>query len=245
MQARVICIHQLQFQIMSPFFFALMYIAVCLMYLIYMRKSIEKPNRVIFKALPIGLLFGGTVSFLQDSKVLAIKNMSFLPRVYTLGGGLIFSCLSNVYSEFSSLSVYGMISYAISLGIYIYGFSGSMTLFFDLNINDIVILAAIFIISGIIYLYLLPNLSKLLALFVAVYTILDSLFLSVMILISFKVSFPLLYLGAAGATILYVSDILQAIHLWRRPLPNAQVIIMSLYYMAQLMIAGSVLLVLA
>lgn len=228
---------------MSPYIFFAIYIAVCLIYLISMRKSVELGNRVIFKALPIGLLIGTCVKYLEESRVLVIKNPDFLPRIYTLTGALIFFCMSNVYSEFTSLTMYGISSYIIALSIYIYGYSSGFKLFADLDTNDIMVFVAVFLISGLVYFYLFPRLSYMLAIFVAVYMICDSLFLVTQILLVIKKPMSLMYLGVSGAVGLYVTDIIQGIHVWRCQIPHAQVVVMTMYYVSQLLITSGTLLV--
>ena len=191
------------------------------------------------------MLIGACVKYLEQSRLLVIKNPDFLTRVYTLTGALLFFVISNIYSEFTSLATYGMSSYIIAVGIYIYGYTNGLELFTELDTTDITVFIIVFIISGLVYLYILPRLSLTLALFAAVYMILDSLYLITQILLVFKKPMSLMYLGVAGAAGIYVTDIIQGIHVWRQSLPHAQVIVMSVYYISQLMIVGQTLLVIS
>lgn len=230
---------------MTPYMFVVLYVTICVIYLTRMRHSVEKPNRVIFKALPIGMLIGASMSYLQQSRLLAIKNADFLPRVYTLGGGLVFACMSNLYSEFPSLASYGIVCYAISLSTYVYGFSSSLTLFRNMDSTDVAVVTGIAVMSLAVYMYLWPRLSVILSLFVAFYTVLEGSFLCVMIMVAIRLPLLPVVGGAVGASVLYFSDILQAVHMWRERVNHAHTIIMATYYLAQLLITGSILLVIA
>lgn len=227
---------------MSPYFFAIIYFIICALYLYTMRHSVEKANRVIFRGLPIAMLIGGTLQHLKAGHVLSVKSERFIPRIYTIVGGLLFSCLAGVYYEFESLQMYGMLCYVISLFMEIYGFSNNLKIFEDLNTNEITLLAVLSIASVILYLYILPKLNFLNMCLVFFFISLDTLLLFVLAVHAFRMPILPHYLGPLGAFILYLSDYIHILHLWRKAIPHHDVVIMCLYYASQIVITGSVVL---
>ena len=223
----------------SPWLFSLLYVSVCGLFLARMRFSPDKANRVIFKALPFGILFGAAASRLADGKVLSIKNADFLPRVYTLGGGMIFYCMSWVYLEFGSLVGYGYISYIVALGIFIYGFSSSFQLFKDYTNTDYAVLGIILLLSALVFLYVLSRLPTWYVPFLLAQLVLLSTLVSVQFSLLSKKEIPMLYLGTIGSVFLYVSDVLRAIGTWRIPFKHYDTICMGLSYLAMLLLFNS------
>ena len=223
----------------SPWLFGFMYVSICVIYLFKMRLSPDKANRVIFKSLPFGVLFGAAASRLIDGKVMAIKNVDFLPRVYTLGGGMIFYCMSWIYFEFASLVGYGHISYIIALGVFIYGFSSSFQLFKEFDNTDYVVLGVVLALAALVFLYVLSRLPSWYMMVLLVQLVLVSVFVSVQVALLSKKEIPMLYLGTIGSICLYVSDILRAIASWRVPFRYNEVVCMGLSYFAMFLLFGS------
>lgn len=223
----------------SPWLFSLLYVSVCGLFLFKMRLSPDKANRVIFKALPFGILFGAAASRLADGKVLSIKNADFLPRVYTLGGGMVFYCMSWVYLEFGSLVGYGYISYIVALGIFIYGFSSSFQLFKDYTNADYAVLGVLLLLSVLIFLYVLSQLPAWYIPFLLAQLVLLSSLVSIQFSLLSRKEIPMLYLGTIGSVFLYVSDVLRAIGTWRVPFKHFDTICMGLSYAAMLLLFNS------
>lgn len=228
---------------MNAFFFTIIYVGVCAIYLLKMRFSPDKPNRIIFKCLPIGMLFGATMSYLKESRVLAIKSYDFLPRVYSLGGGLVFSAMSMIYSEFPSVSSYSLFSHAIALATYVYGFSSGLMLFADLDKTETAVGALALVLTFLILLYLVRNLRWIMTLLLALLSLLDAALVTTMSVLVMRAPLPPHFLGVIGVILIYASDVLQALSKWRQSIQNADLLIMTTYFTGQLFFTASILLV--
>ncbi len=227
---------------MHPYLFVLFYFGLCVLYMKRMRYSPELPNRIVFKVLPLGILIGATMEYMKNRHVLSIKNSSFAPRIYTMVGGFLFHAMSNVYYEFPNLRYYGIVCYALALIVEIYGYSRSFDSFGDFNQQELVVIAILAIVSIAVYIYVLPKLNVVNAVLVFIFSALDSIFLLVLTSYAIHASYGPHYLGVVGAALRYIADVLQVISVWRIPFSNSFEIIMTINYIAQLAIAGSVLL---
>ena len=213
-----------------------------MIYLKKMRYSPELPNRIVFKVLPLGILIGSTVEYMKNRHLLAVKNSSFAPRIYTMVGGFLFHAMSNVYYEFPNLRFYGILCYALALFIEIYGYSNSLESFGEFNQQELVILATLAVMSITVYLYVLPKLNFTNAILVFIFSSLDTVFLFVLTSYVIRIPYGPHYLGAIGAALRYIADVLQVISIYRIPFMYSFEIVMTINYTAQLAIAGSVLL---
>ena len=140
------------------------------------------------------------------------------------------------------MNYYGMVCYAIALIIEIYGYGSSVDIFENCTNDEMVLLGVLIAVSAILYLYVLPKLSLINAVLVFLFSVLDTLFLFVLTVHALRYPLASHYLGAFGAGLRYIADVLQTIQIWRIPFPHSAQIILTLYYAAQLAIAGSVLL---
>ena len=227
---------------MNALFFTIIYVSLCALYLMRMRFSPEKPNRVIFKFLPLGMLFGATMNYLREGRVLTIKSADFLPRVYALGGGLTFSVMSMIYSEFPSVALYSLFSHAIAIGSYIYGFSGGLALFMNLEGIEMAVGTLVLTLAILLMLYLVRNLKCVLALLLACLSVLDAALVTTMSVLVIRAPIPPHFLGLIGVILICASDILQAVSKWKQSIHNAELIIMITYYVGQLFFSSSILL---
>ena len=228
---------------MNPIFFIFLYVALCALYLKRMRFSPEKPNRVIFKCIPLGMLFGATVNYLGDARVLSIKSPDFLPRVYALGGGLIFSVMSMAYSEFPSIAFYSLLTHAIAISTYIYGFSSGLALFLHLEGIEMAVGGFVFVLSILLMLYLVRNLRCVLTLLLACLSLIDATLVTTMSVLAIRAPIPPHLLGVVGSVLICASDVLQAVSKWKRAIHNAELIIMITYFVGQLLFSAAILLV--
>ena len=189
------------------------------------------------------MLFGATVNCLSEGRVLSIKSPDFLPRVYALGGGLIFSVMSMVYSEFPSIALYSLLSHAIAISTYIYGFSSGLALFMHLEGIEMAVGAFVFTLSILLMLYLVRNLKFVLTLLLASLSLLDAALMTTMSVLVIRAPIPPHFLGVVGVVLICASDILQAVSKWKRSIHNAELIIMVTYFVGQLLFSSSILLV--
>ena len=227
---------------MNTLFFTILYVGLCALYLMRMRFSPEKPNRVIFKCLPLGMLFGATMNHLGEGRLLAIKSFDFVPRVYALGGGLIFSIMSMIYSEFPSVALYSLLSHAIAIGTYIYGFSSGLALFLNLEGIEIAVGTFVLALSILLMLYLVRNLKCVLVLLLACLSLLDAALVTTMSVLAIRAPIPPHFLGVIGVVLMCASDVLQAVSKWKQSIHNAELIIMVTYFVGQLFFSSSILL---
>lgn len=219
------------------------YFILCGLYLQRMRFSTELPNRILFKVLPIAILVGCTLEYMKQRHTLAIKNSSFPPRIYSLVGGFIFHILSSIYYEFRSLNLYGILCYVVALSVEIYGYSTVLEPVMGFrNEQEMAVLGTMCVVSISVYLYVLPKLNLTNAVLVFLFSSLDTLLFFVLTVHAMRFPYGPHYLGAVGAGIRYLSDVVNVVTIWRINFRYSFQTVLVLYYSAQLAIALSVLL---
>ena len=107
--------------------------------------------------------------------------------------------------------------------------------------NELVIAAAVGIVSLTVYLYILPKLGRALVIPAALYCILLSLMLwCALVTLQHDTKLPTLQ-GAIGACLFYTSDLILSVNRWGTSIPGGAHLIIGTYYVAQLFIFLSVL----
>ncbi len=214
------------------------YILLCLMYMTIGINFTTGCLKMLLKCAPILFLitfFLYTTTSLHIGPLHPVGNVDNLERIVF---GLMFSCLGDAYLVYDSF-IHGIISFACAHLIYIGYFGGEVHLFIPPSYDELVIAAAVGLVSLLIYLYILPKLDYVLVIPAAVYCLVISLMLWCAIVTMRQNTELSTMQGAIGACLFYMSDLLLAVNRWNRwnhQIPFGPYLVISSYYLAQLLI---------
>ena len=217
------------------------YGAMCItfIYLDYTAKS--KIVKLTFKCFPlIMLMLAVTKSLIGSSASVSPSAPGSTNRLSLLFWGLLFSVAGDAYLVFSSTFLLGVVSFAIAQGIYVSLFGGGLVLFHGTDNIEIIIGVIVILISCTVYTSIVSHMKPVLAVLAALYCVLISTMLCTALIQAYRSATYLNIAGAAGSSLFYLSDMMLSVNKWGVKIPCAQVLIMTTYYCAQLLIAGSV-----
>ena len=225
--------------------FVCIYISVCLVYLAIGIRLRPRLPRGLLKCAPIVLLIYACFSMLLKIGRGPVGHAELVKKLETTLFGLIFSCLGDAYLVVDTFFIHGIVSFAIAQTLYIFLFQGQMLDLFSLppTYGELITGVAVLLVSVTVYLYLLPKLTRILAVCLAVYCLLISFMLwssLSQMLLSYSKS---TVMGASGAGMFYISDLLLGVRIWRISLPFHRELVMITYYAAQILILSSQVLV--
>lgn len=216
------------------------YAVLCLTYMVIGMNFTSGFLRMLLKCFPILYLVGFffyVVTSLPLGPVTPVGNIGNLERI---AFGLMFSCLGDAYLVFDSFFIHGLISFACAHLIYIGYFGGGILLFVIPSYPELVIAAAVGLISLLVYCYIFSELSYVLVVPAALYCLLISLMLwCAIVTMQQNVQLSTVH-GALGACLFYMSDLLLSINRWKHQIPLGPHLVIGLYYSAQILIFLSV-----
>lgn len=218
------------------------YMLLCIVFLYVDFHSGSRLVKVIFKCVPLILLMSSVLKTLKESNApvspLAPGSISKLSQLFW---ALLFSCIGDAYLVFSDYFILGVTAFSISQGIYISLFGGGLSFFQNVTNTEVAIGLSVVAVSCLVYISIVSKMKPLLAVLAALYCVLISTMLWSALIQAYRSANNYTIMGAAGAALFYVSDLLLSINKWGMQLPWAQILIMTTYYSAQLCITGSVL----
>lgn len=212
-----------------------LYATLCLGYVLFGIHSTSKLLKAILKCAPLFLLLTFIIfvtSKLNFGPIQGKDDPAILGHVIF---GLVFSFLGDLYLVFDSLFLLGLLSFAASQLAYIKIFGG-WTLLFSIQSEDVITAVAIALVSAVVFFYILPKLSWVLVVPVALYCMLISAMLWSAFVNSRLESSLSTILGAIGACFFYTSDLLLAVNEFRMKIPYGPHLIIITYFIAQLFI---------
>ena len=199
--------------------------------------------RGLLKCIPIVLLIYICVIILQTFGRVAVgHNIVELTRQFErVLFGLIFSCIGDFYLTFEGFFIHGIVSFAIAQLIYIFLFDGHHLVLLSLSYNELLVGIAVAVISLSTYSYLLPKLSRILAISLAGYCILISIMLwsSLVQILHSQDNTGGAFMGVVGTAMFYTSDLLLGVNRWRIKILFGSELVMITYYIAQFLIFWS------
>ena len=216
------------------------YILLSLIYLLIGLRIENKLFKSMLKCAPAIFLLSFTVSLMANNRLGPLETSSNLDRVTW---GLLFSALGDFYLVFDNLFLLGVGSFAIAQAIYIFLFEGAVLLAHPFGQVEIISAIAVGLVSALIYLYLLPKLTPVLAIALLVYCVLISTMLWSAVVRAQLTPNASTLSAAVGACLFYTSDLLLGLKQWRLTIPFGDFLVMSTYYAAQMFIARSVFIV--
>ena len=227
----------------SEYALIVIYIVLCL---IYMAIGMNTMGffKMLLKCSPVVFLiafFIYIVTSLGVNPSRGVVNVENLERVIF---GLMFSCLGDAYLVYDSFFIHGLLAFACAHLIYIGIFGGALLLFITPSYNELVIAAAVTLVSTFTYLYVLPELRKqsvILVVAAAVYCLLISLMLWCALVTMHQDTKLSTVQGAVGAGFFYISDLLLSVNRWGLKIPLGPHLVIGSYYFAQILIFFSVL----
>lgn len=212
------------------------YGAMCIIYIYLDYKIKSKIIKLIFKCFPILMLMLAVTKNIASSSVPGSTN-----KLLQLLGGLLFSMIGDAYLVFTSTFLFGIVSFAVAQSIYVFLFGDELALFQTATNNEIIIGIVVISISCTVYIFLVSQMKPLLASLAALYCVLISTMLCNALIQAYRSATYPTIVGATGCVSFYLSDIMLSVNKWGMKIPCAQVLIMTTYYFAQLLIAASVL----
>ena len=216
------------------------YVALCSIYMVFGIHSSSKILKMLLKCAPVLFLitfFIHAASKVELDPMQGVEDAANLERIIF---GLIFSCVGDCYLVFDSLFILGILAFTATQLIYIGLFGGGILLFSMPNQNELIIAAAIALVSTLVFLSILPKLNCVLILPVAIYCSIISIMLWCAI-VTMQQSIELsTSQGAVGACLFYTSDLLLGVNRWKLQIPCGSYLIMFTYYAAQILIFLSV-----
>ena len=216
------------------------YILLSLIYLLIGLRIENKLFKSMLKCAPAIFLLSFTVSLMANNRLGPLETSSNLGRVTW---GLLFSALGDVYLVFDNLFLLGVGSFTIAQAIYIFLFEGAVLLAHPFGQVEIISAIAVGLVSALIYLYLLPKFTPILAIALLVYCVLISTMLWSAVVRAQLTPNASTLSAAVGACLFYTSDLLLGLKQWRLTIPFGDFLVMSTYYAAQMFIARSVFIV--
>lgn len=222
----------------STLCYAGVYFTLCLVYIAVGIRSCNRVVRVLLKCSPIVLLIVTCAANLQKFGRGPVGHTDLTKRFECVLFGLIFSCIGDFYLIFDGLFIHGIASFAIAQMVYIYLFHGHM-LISQSTYYEGLITAGVAMVSISVYLYLLPKLSRILAVSLLGYCTLISIMLWSSLAQMLRCHNASTIVGAVGASMFYTSDLLLGVNRWRIKMPFGPELVMITYYIAQFLITWS------
>lgn len=216
------------------------YILLSLIYLTIGLRIENKLLKSILKCAPAIFLLSFTVSLMADNRLGPLETSSNLDRIVW---ALLFSAFGDFYLVFDSLFLLGVASFTVAQAIYVYLFEGPLLLAHPFGQVEIISAIAVCLVSALIYFYLLPNFTPILAIALLVYCVLISTMLWSAVVRAQLTPNASTMSAAVGACLFYTSDMLLGLKKWRLNIPFGDFLVMSTYYAAQMFIARSVFIV--
>lgn len=224
------------------YWFTVLYALVCVLFLYVDSHSTSRLMKLAFKCFPLIMLMFCVIKVLGESNApISSSAPGSVKKLSQLLWGLLFSCIGDSYLVFSEYFILGVAAFSISQGIYISVFGGGLSFFQNVTGQEVVIGLSVVAISCLVYVSIAHHMKPLLAVLAALYCILISTMLWSALIQAHRSLNNYTIMGASGAALFYVSDLLLSINKWGVKLPYAQILIMTTYYSAQLFITGSVL----
>ena len=221
---------------------SLLYGALSCFYLFFIIRSEYRHLKALFKILPLfALLFCLISVSMRYVAPFNIKSPFYVEKLSMVTMGVIFSLMGDIYLCYTSLFMYGIVSFAVAQGFYVFTFSDEGFLFSQVRSPELISLLCISCVSIVMYAYLFPKMTRVLSVLAFFYTILITLMAwSAVMQVQKYVSLVTLA-GGVGACLFYVSDLTISINKWRGPLSDflAKEFVMITYYIAQFLIVFS------
>ena len=218
-----------------------LYITLCLIYMAFGIRFSTKLLKMMLKCSPILFLIIFFIYIGTSINIgpVGIGNVKDLERILF---GLIFSALGDCFLVFDQLLfIHGLLAFSCTHIVYITLFGGKDLLLTVPTQSELVIAAAIGLVSILVCSYVLPKLRKMLIVPAAMYSILIS-FMLWCALVTLQHDPRLSTLQCAiGACLFYMSDILLSVKLSGTEIPCGDYLVIMTYYAAQILIFLSVL----
>lgn len=217
------------------------YAIMCCIFLYLDYHANSKIVLLVSKCIPLLMLMVTVGSYLIGFRAppssQAAGSSSDLSQLFW---GLFFSFLGDAYLVYPAVFLFGVASFAISQSIYISLFAGGFSFFENMSNFEMVIGFAVVCFSCLVYVSIVKYMKPLLAVIAALYCVLISTMLWSALLKMLRNPSEKSFMGATGAGLFYLSDLTLSVNKWGKKIPYAQVLIMSTYYTAQLLITASV-----
>lgn len=222
--------------------FTALYVLMSMIFLYFEYHTQSRMVKLFFKCFPLIMLIVSVTKTLVDASAPASPavpgSVSKLSRLFW---GLLFSCIGDAYLVFPDYFLLGVIAFAISQTIYISVFGGGFDLFQNSTNTEVIIGLVVVAISAVVYISIVSNMKPVLSVITALYCTLISTMLWSALIQAHRSYTLRTGMGAAGAAMFYTSDLMLSVNKWGIKLPKAQILVMTTYYSAQILITGSVL----
>ena len=211
------------------------YVVFSLVYIFVGMRIQLKLIKGLLKCAPILLLIYLCVTLLQRFGQGPVGHVELTMHFERVLFGLVFSCIGDIYLIFEGFFIHGIASFAIAQLIYIFLFHGHKLILLS-SYNELLVGIIVALVSLLVYSYLLPKLSRILAISLIGYCILISLMLWSSLVQMFHSHDRGTFVGVIGAAMFYTSDLLLGVNRWRIKILFGSELVMITYYVAQLSI---------
>ena len=181
------------------------------------------------------------LAFVYYSASTSPSTLDSTKKLSQLFWGLFFSFIGDACLIFPGAFLCGIISFAVSQGIYISLFGGGVARFQNATRFEILIGLIVISISCGVYTAIFKHMNQLIAVLAALYCVLISTMLWSALIQASQSGTKSAIIGALGSALFYLSDLLLSVNKWGKQIPYAQILIMTTYYCAQILITGYVL----
>ena len=219
-----------------------MYVALCKLYLFLGLRAHSNAVKLVLKCSPVAFL--GVVVALRVLNTRApVTSMGpgSAGKLSQLFWGLLFSCIGDGYLVFPEYFLFGVAAFTIAQAIYVTLFSGRLVVLMDLSTEEVVAALGVAVVSALLFAAVMRKMGSRMLLPAAIYAVLISMMLWSALVQANRNLSQLTLLGAVGALMFYLSDMLLIVNKWSVSVPFANVFIMATYYAGQLLITSSVL----
>ena len=231
---------------MSWYIFTAVYGLLSLLYIVIGVNNPKKLWKLVLKCLPILVLASWVLLCLATEP--QGTGTETVARLQVVLWGLVFSCIGDGCLVFPRVAPLGLLSFAVAQCIYIYLFGLSVEILLHLPHYSLISALAVGIASTLIFILFHRQLRSfrismfpLLRVGVFIYFVLISVFVWGAVLRFLRIIDLASFVGAVGALLFYVSDILIAASaVWKVQVLQGRALIMGTYFTAQLFIILSV-----
>lgn len=209
-------------------------------YMLFGLNSSYKSIKVVLKCGPLIFLLTYMVYSASKVNVGPMHGTGDIEDMRRILFGLLFSLLGDFYLVFDSLFILGILAFASAQIIYINLFGGWIwnipVISYGMEYGDILSAIAISLVSIAVYLYIWKKLSWVLVIPTGMYCLLLSSMLWCAWMNAQHEPSTATFLGAAGAGLFYISDLVLVIGKWRLEIPYGKHIVIITYYASQILI---------
>lgn len=221
----------------------LVYWSLCFLYIfVFHNKKFYKIVQVIFKILPLLVLCMLCVSmYINTVAPFDVRGPFYVFKLRSYTFSLALSIIGDMYLVFPSMFNFGLAAFLGTQMLLLNSFAYDLTIQ-HIQTPELMVFTIIAAVSISIYVYVTREQGLGMKIALLLYMIFLSLMVWAASLQAMKFYSPITMIGFVGALSFYCSDVTLALNKWKFRIPKSDIVIMSTYYLAQYLIAFSMML---